>query len=305
MLWPWIGLFVLVGASVLGHRKATGTPAGPSVVGWWLAGLSFAAVLYPMYQYGWFGAELHETSDHAGIDAAAMYVSSYLLVYVLSFDAVALASWYCHVFRVPAWHHARVRRWALVVSVGSRTVIMVVAVGLVRTWPGLFYLLGGVTLYAAWLALRPPDEVAGARQTNRTWTFLSARQRTTERFGEGEVWVRERGRVVVTSIGACVLAIALRDLALALDSVVVVSVSRTTFIVVAANLLATVAQRAWGFARIEGVAFPRATTVAFLTLIALKMITQPHVHVSPVAWLGVTLVIACAAVVESRPPTRT
>src|SRR5215475_11952546 len=95
MIWFWLGFFALVALLLfldLGvlHRRAA-EPSLRSAVGWtigWVClGLSFAGVVYLIYEHAWLGATMTAapTAAHAapaggvGSDAAITYVSVYLL----------------------------------------------------------------------------------------------------------------------------------------------------------------------------------------------------------------------------------
>ncbi|HSN26894.1 MAG TPA: hypothetical protein VLT45_11425, partial [Kofleriaceae bacterium] len=96
MIWFWLGFFALVAlllALDLGvlHRKAkepTLKSAALWTVAWVALGLSFAGVVYLIYENHWMGADLKGSAPgHAdGGDAAITYVSAYLLEQALSID---------------------------------------------------------------------------------------------------------------------------------------------------------------------------------------------------------------------------
>ena len=70
MIWFWLGFFALVGLLLLLdlgvlHRKAE-VPSFKSAMGWTIAwvcvGLSFAGVVYLIYEHQWLGAQMHDAS---------------------------------------------------------------------------------------------------------------------------------------------------------------------------------------------------------------------------------------------------
>src|ERR1041384_3443728 len=89
MIWFWLGFFALVALLLvldLGvlHRKAT-EPSLKSAAWWnvaWVClGLSFAGVVYLIYEHAWLGAQMASTRpdgvaiEGSGSDAAITYVS--------------------------------------------------------------------------------------------------------------------------------------------------------------------------------------------------------------------------------------
>jgi hypothetical protein len=184
----WLSFFALVSVLLLVFRvsRVSGLASDAYwTAAWFVIGLSFAGLVYPMYEHGWLGATLDEPSDSPGTDAAVMFVSAYLV----------------------------------------------------------------------------------------------------ERF-----WAIKNGRWVFSMSAACALSIVLVDAAFALDSAfAVVSVSKTTFIVASANVLATIATRRWFFiaARVENLPLPRIAVGLLLALIGAKLLAHRHVQMTHRLWLGV------------------
>src|SRR4051794_34809064 len=98
MIWFWFGFFALVGLLLfldLGviHRKAEAQSiksAAMWTVGWMILGLSFAGIVYLIFEHHWLGAHLKHEPKHAspGGTAAVTYVSAYLLEQALSIDNI-------------------------------------------------------------------------------------------------------------------------------------------------------------------------------------------------------------------------
>ena len=74
MIWFWLGFFALVALLLVfdlgvlnrNAKEPTLRSAALATVGWVVLGLSFVAIVYPMYENNWLGAHLHGgPPDHA------------------------------------------------------------------------------------------------------------------------------------------------------------------------------------------------------------------------------------------------
>lgn len=282
MHWLWLGFFAVVGALLLLHRK-TLVPARARTIAtpafWFLLGLAFVGVVFPIYEYAWFGATLYEPSTRPGADASVMFVSAYLIEYALSFDAVVVIVLLCRVHRIPTRHQPRVVFWGLVGSIVVRVVLFTGVASLARLFTWSFYVFGAFLIVPVLLSLRD---------------------------GEEEPWLPNllsrvaKGGWLLTMVGVCGLDIVVSDAAFALDSIALLSVSKTTFILVTASILATVAQRSWFFVPgVENLRSPRHATGLLLVFIGAKMLASKHLHVRPSVWLAVITGVICFGIVES------
>jgi predicted tellurium resistance membrane protein TerC len=140
-----------------------------------------------------------------------------------------------------------------------------------------------------------------SRRLKRARTFI-------ERQYEKSIWIIDNGGGKRSMTAACVLAFVLIDIFDALDIVDMVSVGKTTFILVTASVLATVALGSWstasGVARIERVEYPRRTIAALLAVLGLKMITHVQVPVAPAVWLAVVGGLFGLGIAESTYTSR-
>jgi len=294
MLWLWLGFLALVGVLLLVQRKISAPTfhgAAYWMAAWFVIGIAFVGLVYPMYEHAWLGARLDDPSDNPGADASMMFASAYLLEYALAFDTVVVISLQCRLHRVPKRHQPRVLFWGLVGAIFFRVMALTGAACLVRAFAWAFYVFGAFLIYSAIRVLRDDDnDVAPAEDlsevghrkhmplTSMLWRF----RRLTDHDFSGEFLAIRNGRRVLTMGAACVLSLVLIDVVFALDSAVaVVSVSKTTFIVVTSNILATIAVRSLVFVldKVENFQFPEMATVLLLLVVGAKMLAYKHLHV--------------------------
>ncbi len=112
--WLWIGfvLFVLAMLALdLGvlHRRAHVIRVQEELA-WsalWVAlALSFNLLVYPMYEYNWFGIGLSMGHDLDGVTAALQFFTGYLIEKSLSLDNIFVIALIFSHYRVPlAYQH--------------------------------------------------------------------------------------------------------------------------------------------------------------------------------------------------------
>lgn len=241
-----------------------------------------------------------------------MFVSAYLLEYVLAFDNIFVTAEMCTLHRVSKSHQPRVIFWALVGSIAIRVVLIAGSASLARAFEWSQYLFGAIVVVGVIAILKPDTDDERRRTDSDSAVIQMSRmpvarllwhnRRLTDRDGTGNFWLSERGRTVLTMAGACMISITLADAIFALDTAAaVVAVSKTTFIVVAANVFATIGLRGWCLmlGTVENVRPPRFALAALLAAGAFKLLAGHHVHVPHVVALAVIVALTGAAIAES------
>jgi tellurite resistance protein TerC len=311
----WLSFLLLVVVLLVLYRSTGAAmarrPAAWTAI-WFAVGLGFVGFVYPLYEHGWLGAELSEPSNRPGLDAATMFVSAYLVEYVLAFDNVFVAAEICTLHRVPKKHQRRVIFWALVGAIFVRIVVMAGSASLARAFDWSRYVFGAVAIFGVVTLLRPEENDERQRTDSDSAVVQMSRMpvarllwrklRLNDRDVTGRFWASERGRTVLTMAGVCMISVALADATFALDTAAVIpAVSKTVFIVVASNVLATIAIRSWSLmlGAIESLRPPRFAIAALLAAIAFRLLAGRHIHVPHVVALAVIVAIIGAAIAES------
>ncbi len=254
----WLGFFALVALLLvldLGvlHRK----PIAPTVrsaaawtAGWVVLGLSFAGVVYLIYENNWGGAHLRGCPPgHAdGANAAITYVSAYLLEQALSVDNIFVMVLVFGKFKVPPHYQHRVLFWGILGAIGFRTSMLGGGAFLVNQFDWLFYVFGAFLVYQGVKLLSENDE--DDPDPERLWAVRTLRRYVRIVGGDhgGAFSVRNDGRRALTIIAVCLIVIEVMDIIFALDSIpAVLSVSQETFIVITSNIFAVLGLRSLYF----------------------------------------------------------
>lgn len=313
MLWFWIGFFILVALLLfldLGvlHRKASEPTFASSVawtIGWVCVGLSFSGVVYLMYENHWLGIRLLvDGKPQSGLDAAAVYLSAYLLEQALSIDNIFVISLLFRSFRVPNKYQHRVLFWGIMGAIVFRVIMLAGGAFLAKRFDWIFYVFGG---YLAWQGAKLLRHGEGEDDDSVDKSLAVRLLRRVVRIVDGDhggkFMVKVDGRRALTTVAVCLVVVELTDVVFALDSIpAVLSVSQETFIMVTSNIFAIMGLRSLYFVlagAMDRFKYLKIALAVLLILIGGKMILHGHVHIPHLLSLALIAGIITAGVVAS------
>jgi tellurite resistance protein TerC len=310
MIWFWLGFFALVALLLvldLGvlHRKAA-EPSLKSAAWWTVAwvslGLSFAGVVYLIYEHGWLGAQLKGNGE-GGSDAAITYVSAYLLEQALSVDNIFVMSLLFRSFRVPVKYQHRVLFWGILGAIVFRIVMLGGGAYLANRFSWIFYIFGGYLAWQGIKLLRDGDDDDGDHDKSLAVRALRRFVRIVDGDHGGKFTVIVDGRRALTTVAVCLVVIELTDIVFALDSIpAVLSVSQDTFIMVTSNIFAILGLRSLYFVLAGAMSkfkYLKIALAVLLILIGAKMIAHDVYQMSHAVSLVLIAGIIGAGVVVS------
>ena len=318
MIWFWLGFFALVALLLvldLGvlHRKAA-EPSLKSAAWWTVAwvclGLSFAGVVYLIYENAWFGAQMAggpnapaSSAELDGSDASITYVAAYLLEQALSIDNIFVMSLLFRSFRVPIKYQHRVLFWGILGAIVFRVAMLGGGAYLAHRFSWIFYVFG---VYLAWQGVklfRESDDEAGEHDRNLALRTLRRFVRIVDGDHGGKFTVRVDGRRALTTVAVCLVVIELTDIVFALDSIpAVLSVSQDTFIMVTSNIFAILGLRSLYFVLAGAMSkfkYLKMALAVLLILIGAKMVAHDVYAMSHALSLALIAGIIGAGVVAS------
>ena len=322
MIWFWLGFFALVALLLvldLGvlHRKAK-EPTLRSAVAWtagWVAlGLSFAGIVYLIYENGWMGAHLKGTPPGraSGADAAITYVSAYLLEQALSVDNIfVIALVFNKQFKVPMQYQHRVLFWGILGAIMFRLIMLGGGAYLAHRFEWIFFIFGG---YLGWQGLKlmreffQDEEEDEAEQPSRVVRILRKWVRIVDGDHGGKFFVRVGTGRAITTVFVCLVVVELTDIVFAMDSIpAVLSVSQETFIMVTSNIFAIMGLRSLYFVlagAMEKFDYLQLALAVLLMGIGAKMVAHkwydPGHLISLIAIAGIITVGVVASIIANR-----
>lgn len=315
MIWFWLGYFGLVALLLfldLGviHRKASEQSlrtAAMWTVGWMALGLSFAGVVYLMYEHRWL-----DIKGPSGGEAAITYVSAYLLEQALSVDNIFVISMVFRQFKVPIKYQHRVLFWGILGAIVFRIAMLGGGVWLARRFDWIFYVFGAYLAWQGFQLIRGKDEEPdiensfGVRQVRKVVRVVDGQQ-----YGGRFSVTLDDGRRALTTVALCLITIEFTDIVFALDSIpAVLSVSSETFIIITSNIFAIMGLRSLYFVlagAMKKFQYLELALGVLLIGIGIKMIGHNHFHISHlislIAIAGIILTGVFASILFGKPET--
>ncbi len=160
---------------------------------WVSVAFSFTAVIYGLYEHGWFGF-VPDPTVAGGHDAVVLYVTGYLLEWSLSVDNIFVIALIFAYLRIPPLYQYRVLFWGIVGAIVLRGVMIVTGAALLRQFDWMFYVFGAILLVSALRMLRDEDE---ERDFGSSFPARLVRRfmPVTEELDRARFFVRRDGRL--------------------------------------------------------------------------------------------------------------
>lgn len=312
MFWFWIGFFALVALLLFldlfvlnkGAKEPTLKSAAWWTAGWMALGLSFAGVVYLIYENGWLDAHLAgQRPGNAGADASVMYVSAYLLEQALSIDNIFVIALLFRSFRVPMKYQHRVLFWGILGAIVFRLIMLGGGAYLAHRFDWIFYIFGAYLCFQGFKLFGHDDEEEVDHDKSLVVRFLRRFVRIVDGDHGGHFTVKIDGKKALTTIAVCLVSVELTDIVFALDSIpAVLSVSQETFIMVTSNIFAIMGLRSLYFVlagAMNEFRYLKLALAVLLILIGAKMIAHKWVHIDHLVSLAAIAGIIATGVIAS------
>jgi tellurite resistance protein TerC len=291
-LWPAFVAFVVVlllADLFVFHREAHEIgmrEAAVSSAVWVALGVSFTGVV-------WWAL---------GGDAAAQYITGYVIEKSLSVDNVFVWAVIFGYFAVPNRYQHRVLFWGIFGALVLRAVFIFAGVALLERLEWLLFVFGGFLLFTAWrVGTNTGEEIHP--EANPVLKLVRRVVPISPAYDGQRLFTRENGRRLATPLFVVLVLIEATDVVFAVDSVpAILAVSRDTFVVFSSNAMAILGLRALYFllagAHDKLVYLNRGLGV-ILGYVGIKMLIARWVHIDTWLSLGVITVVLTATVVAS------
>jgi tellurite resistance protein TerC len=293
----WLDLGVL-------HRKVQTLSVRQALTAtamWVVVALSFAGVIYGLYEYGWLGWNPGKYGEATGRDALLAFVTGYLLEWSLSVDNIFVIALIFSYLRIPQQYQYRVLFWGIVGAIVLRGAMIAAGTALIHTFDWMFYVFGAILLASALRMLKEdegydPGKSLLVRAVRRVFPVA-------EHLDGKHFFTRVNGRVTATPLFIALLLVDFADVVFAVDSIpAILAVTQDPFLVFTSNAFAILGLRALYFAiagLMEQFRYLKYSLVFILIFVALKMILAPHYHVSNLLSLGIIVVMLMIGIAAS------
>ena len=281
-------------------------------LGWtavWIAvALSFAGLVYGVYEHHWFGWQASGEDAPDGSEAAIQFVTGYLLEWSLSVDNIFVIAIIFTFMKIPTQFQYRVLFWGIVGAIVLRGAMIAAGSALIHAFDWTFYLFGAILLYLRRAhaeerrrAVRSEQERAGAASRDAStrsptnWT-ASASSRLVD------------GARAATPLFVTLLLVDFADVVFAVDSIpAIFAVTQEPFIVFTSNAFAILGLRSLYFA-IAGLMmmfrYIKFSLIFILGFVGVKMMLHHHLDIPHAISLGVIVGFLAIGILASLWSTR-
>jgi tellurite resistance protein TerC len=200
-------------------------------------------------------------------------------------------------FGVPLKYQYRVLFWGILGAIGMRLTFILVASELLHQFESIFYVFGAFLIYTG-IKLARAHGIEANPDKNPVLRFARRYLRVAKGSHGDKFFVREDGKLFVTSLFLVLLVVESTDVVFAVDSVpAIFGITREPFIVFTSNVFAIMGLRALYFllAGVMGLfRYLHYGLSAILVFIGIKMVL--HHYWDPPHWQPLLVIVALLAV---------
>jgi len=242
--WHWLALIGFIATLVivdllLVHRTAhviTVKEAAIESAVWISIGVAFTGVIFLL------GAD----GDQG--QAAAEYVTGFLIEKSLSIDNVFVWAVIFSFFAVPREYQFRVLFWGIFGALVLRAGFIVAGTALIEQFDLVLFIFGAFLLFTAWKIAHHDETEAVDYNQNVAMRAVRRLVPTTDAYDGQKLFTVQNARRVATPLFAVLVLIEVTDVVFAVDSVpAILAVSREKFIVFSSNAFAILGLRSLFF----------------------------------------------------------
>ena len=311
----WLGFFaIFIGVLALDlgvlHLEAKAMRVKQALgwtVVWICVALSFAGLVYGVYEYQWFGWHAFGEDPPDGAEAAIQYVTGYLLEWSLSVDNIFVIAIIFTFMKIPQQFQYRVLFWGIVGAIVLRGAMIAMGAALIHNFDWTFYLFGAILLYSAWRMFGSEEEQF---DPGKSVLVRLARRvyPVTDKIDGDRFFTRVNGASAATPLFVTLLLVDFADVVFAVDSIpAIFAVTQEPFIVFTSNAFAILGLRSLYFA-IAGLMimfkYIKFSLIFILAFVGVKMILHHHFEISHAISLGVIVGFLAIGILASLWSTR-
>jgi tellurite resistance protein TerC len=247
-------------------------------IGWLVVSLAFALVVY---------------ADDGG-QAAVEYTTVYLIERCLSLDNLFVFLILFSYFGIRQEDRPKLLFVGIVAALIVRGIAILAGVQLLERFDWVTYALGALLLVLAWRVYRGVNDDPDYDSALWLRALRKVLPVDMDRH-DGSWFVRERGKLVATPMVLAAVGFVLSDIAFAVDSIpAAFGITRDQSVIWAANAFALLGLRAL-FVLIDDLVrrlrYLDETIAAVLAVVALKLLLEHVIHLSPLASLGLVFLV--------------
>ncbi|MGL5114117.1 MAG: TerC family protein [Beijerinckiaceae bacterium] len=314
-VWMWTGFMGIVIALLafdlgIWHKEDKEMGISESL---WLSVFYFGFAL--IYGAGvWYAYETGTIKTTDGVHAGIAFFTGYFIEKALSIDNVFVISLIFGFFAIPRKYQYRALVWGILAVIVLRGIMIAIGAELVERYSWVLYIFGAFLVLTGVKMLMVPESDPDISK-NPVVKFMRKHMRVTDDLHDQKFFVRKAdpvtGKLVLfaTPLFLALAVINVADLIFAVDSVpAIFAITKDTFIVYTANIMAILGLRALYFAlaaMVHRFHYLKYALAAVLIFIGLKIFWNEMVgKLNPAISLGVTLALILGGIFYSMWKTR-
>ncbi|MEJ7914309.1 MAG: TerC/Alx family metal homeostasis membrane protein [Chitinophagaceae bacterium] len=240
-----------------------------------------------------------------GSAPAVKYILAYLMEWSLSIDNIFVFILIFTFFKVTESDAGRALLIGILLAIVFRIIFIAVGIELVERFHWVLYIFGAFLVYTGIKLFAQKDEEEFDPADNKIYQLITKYFRVLPGEANGKYFIRDNGKVMLTSLAVVVFILAATDIVFALDSIPVVLgvvkepgkelTSTDTLVIYSSNIFAVLGLRSLFFLMRGAVSkfdFLQQGIAVVLVFIGLKMLVEYfNVHV-PI-WVSLLVIVAC------------
>ena len=327
-------IFLVLAIDLGVFNKKSHIPTFREALTWTMVWVSISIIFYILIMF--FGHDLHDLKDIAGIQAnidqfhhpikimglsfdeaiklynsnlALEYITGYIIEYSLSVDNIFVIIMIFVSFNIRHKFYHRILFWGILGAIIMRFIFIFTASALIQRFEWVLFGFGGLLLIVGgkmgYEFFTKKDEDKIDPHHHSVVRFLSKYFSVTTEDKGHHFWVKENGKFFITPLFIVLILIEFFDVVFAIDSVpAVFSVTRDPFIVFFSNIFAILGLRSLFFlvSNVMGrFHYLKLGLAVLLSYVGLKMILQKLVdlHISTKVSLGIIVSILAFFIIIS------
>jgi tellurite resistance protein TerC len=221
-----------------------------------------------------------------GRKPALEYISAYLMEWSLSIDNIFVFIIIFNAFGVKEKNYSRVLLVGILMAIVFRILFITAGIAAIEKFEWLLFVFGLFLIYTGYKMFTATEHEEFNPHKTKIYLFLKKFLPLANHDGNGRYIMRERGRVVYTTLFVVIVLFAFTDLVFALDSIpAVMGISRERFVIYSSNIFAVLGLRSLFFLLRGAVSkfdYLQQGIAIVLIFIGLKMLAENWID----RWIG-------------------
>ncbi len=185
---------------------------------------------------------------YMGKDLAAEFISAYVTEKMLSVDNLFVILLLFNFFKLEEKYHHKVLFWGILGAIVFRGIFIFAGAYIISQFHWVLYIFGAILVYSGLTLIKGKKEEHVDFEDNKMIKAAKKFLPVTDKHHNGKFFMKEKGKLRVTSLFLIMFLVEETDIVFAVDSIpAVFSISQNAFIVFTSNIFAIMGMRSLFF----------------------------------------------------------